>query len=394
MILLVDGTASMADPIKSVQENLPKITDKILAEQPDSRFAVATFGDQEGDPNAGFSVLQGLTDDLEAVQAGVNKLDTALGGRSRGPSEDWINGLWQIANGAGGQTVFRDGASPVIVLVGDASSHAPSNGHSIDDTIFDLQDRSVRVIGVDVASKIGDGLNGNGDAGDPEYVEDPLTTPDQATRIINATNGRLLEGIDGDKVAEAIAEGFNNLPTTVGYRLDNCDPSLTVALDPPTRSVTSGDTASFAENIDVAADAPQGTTLTCTVQFLMGTQVPGTETIEYGRGRRPGLPGADQHRCERHRRARRHRGRSDRPGQGQEGRARDVRRHRPGRHRRHAAGDLHPCLRFALPGRPYHGELLGDGLGGQHGDGHGGDRGPGGSRTALGGCGDEGRRQP
>ncbi|MER6101203.1 HYR domain-containing protein [Streptomyces sp. NPDC001832] len=279
VILLVDGTASMVDPIKSVRDNLPKITDKIRAEQPDSRFAVATFGDQEGDVNAGFSVLQGLTYDLTAVQKGVNNLKTTLGGKSRGPSEDWINGLWEIANGAGGQTVFRDGASPVIVLVGDASSHAPSNGHSIDDTIFDLQDRSVRVIGVDVASGIGDGLNGNGDAGDPEYVEDPPTTPGQATRIINATNGRLLEGIDGDKVAEAIAEGFNNLPTTVGYRLDNCDPSLTVALDPPTRNVTSGETATFAENIDVAADAPQGTTLTCTVQFLLGTQAPGTDAI-------------------------------------------------------------------------------------------------------------------
>lgn len=100
MILLVDGTASMADPIKSVQDNLPLITGKIRAEQPDSRFAVATFGDQEGDVNAGFSVLQGLTDDLDAVQAGVNKLGTALGGKSRGPSEDWINGLWQITNGA------------------------------------------------------------------------------------------------------------------------------------------------------------------------------------------------------------------------------------------------------------------------------------------------------
>lgn len=279
VILLVDGTASMADPIKSVQDNLPLITGRIRAEQPDSWFAVATFGDQEGDVNAGFSVLQGLTDDLDAVQRGVNKLDTALGGKSRGPSEDWINGLWQITNGAGGQTAFRDGASPVIVLVGDASSHAPSNGHSIDDTIFDLQDKGVRVIGVDVESKIGDGLNGNGDAGDPKYVENPLTTPDQATRIINATNGRLLEGIDGDRVAEAIADGFSNLPTNVSYRLDNCDPHLSVSLDPPTQQLTSGDTAHFAENIDVSADAPQGTRLSCTVQFLMGTQVPGADTI-------------------------------------------------------------------------------------------------------------------
>lgn len=279
VVLLVDGTASMADPIRSVRENLPAITGKILAEQPDSHFAVATFGDQEGDVNAGFQVLTGLTDDLVKVQEGVDKLKTDLGGASRGPSEDWINGLWQIADGAGGTTVFRDGSSPVVVLVGDASSHSPSNGHTIDDTIFALQDKGVRVIGVDVESTIGDGLNGNGDAGDPDYVEDPPTTPGQATRIIEATGGRLLEGIDGDRVAEAIIEGFDNLPTSVGYRLDACDPHLTVALDPPTRQLTSGETAHFAETVDVSEDAPQGTTLTCTVQFLLGTQVPGTDTI-------------------------------------------------------------------------------------------------------------------
>ncbi|NEB98282.1 HYR domain-containing protein [Streptomyces anulatus] len=279
VVLLVDGTASMADPIRSVRENLPAITGKILAEQPDSHFAVATFGDQEGDVNAGFQVLTGLTDDLVKVQEGVDQLRTDLGGASRGPSEDWINGLWQIADGAGGTTVFRDGSSPVVVLVGDASSHSPSNGHTIDDTIFALQDKGVRVIGVDVESTIGDGLNGNGDAGDPDYVEDPPTTPGQATRIIEATGGRLLEGIDGDRVAEAIIEGFDNLPTSVGYRLDACDPHLTVALDPPTRQLTSGETAHFAETVDVSEDAPQGTTLTCTVQFLLGTQVPGTDTI-------------------------------------------------------------------------------------------------------------------
>ncbi|MFI8434352.1 HYR domain-containing protein [Streptomyces sp. NPDC079020] len=279
VVLLVDGTLSMDGAITNLQENVSVITGKILGEQPKSRFAVATFGDQEGDVDAGFKVLQGLTDDLGDVQTGVNGLRFDLGQKSRGPSEDWINGLWQIANGSGGTTVFREGASPVVVLVSDASSHAPSNGHTIDDTIFDLQDKGVRVIGVEVDTSIGDGLNGNGDAGNPKYVENPPTERGQATRIINATDGRLLEGIDENKVADAIIEGFKNLPVSVGYRLDNCDPHLTVALDPPTRRLTSGETAEFAETVDVSADAPQGTTLTCTVQFLLGTQVPGTDTI-------------------------------------------------------------------------------------------------------------------
>lgn len=279
VVLLVDGTNSMPVPIQQVQDNFPAITERILAEQPDTRFAVTTFGDQEVDPGAGFEVLQELTEDVAKAQTGVDLLEARMGGGSRGPSEDWINGLWQIANGAGGKTVFREGANPVVVLIGDASSHAPSNGHTIDDTIFALQDKGIRVIGIDLDSPIGDGLNGNGDAGDPNYVEDPPTTPGQATRIIEATQGRLLEGIQPDAVAQAIMDGFNNLPTSVGYRLDNCDPHLTVALDPPTRQLTSGETAHFAETVDVSADAPQGTTLTCTVQFLLGTQAPGTDTI-------------------------------------------------------------------------------------------------------------------
>ncbi|MEV5602694.1 HYR domain-containing protein [Streptomyces sp. NPDC052299] len=283
VVLLVDGTGSMEKPITDVQTNLSDITQKVLAEQPESRFAVATFGDQQFDPTGGeFEVLQGLTDDLAKVQAGVNKLTTDRGAYSMGPSEDWINGLWQIANGAGGETVFREGSNPVIVLVSDASSHSPSAGHTIDDTIFALQDKGVRVVGVDVDSALGDGLNGTGNAHNPDYpdqVEDPPTKAGQATRIIEATQGRLLEGIQGDQVVQAIVDGMDNLPTSVGHQLSDCSPYLTVALDPPTRRVTSGDTAHFAETIDVAADAPQGARLTCTVQFLLGPQIPGTDRL-------------------------------------------------------------------------------------------------------------------
>ncbi|MET9555552.1 VWA domain-containing protein [Streptomyces sp. NPDC006645] len=284
VVLLVDGTASMDMPIREVRRYLPLITGKILDAEPESRFAVATFGDQEVDlPNAGFRVLTELTDDMTRVQDGVDALRANLGGFSMGPSEDWINGLWEIANGAGGQTVFREGSSPLVVLISDASSHAPSNGHTIDDTIADLQDKGVRVIGIELESDRGDGLNGNGNANNPDFpnqIEDPPTTPGQATRIINATGGRLLEGIQPNGTAQAIIDGFDNLPTTVGHELADCDPHLSVTLDPPTRQLISGETAQFTENVDVSADAPQGTTLTCTVQFLqLGAQIPGTDAL-------------------------------------------------------------------------------------------------------------------
>ncbi|MEU1434215.1 VWA domain-containing protein [Streptomyces sp. NPDC005786] len=278
VVLLVDGTGSMGVPIDDVKTGLKDITATVRAEQPDSWFAVATYGDEKDDPTAEFKVLQGLTDDLDAVQKqGVNELDTSRGFKSSGPSEDWIYALWKLADGANGETVFREGSSPVIVLVGDASSHNPSNGISYEEAVFALQDKGVRIIAVDVTTENGDGLNGFGYKS-PTY-EDPYHEPDQAKRMVAATNGRMLNGIPGNGVTDAIVEGLKNLPTSVGYRLDNCDPHLTVSLDPPTRQLTSGETAHFAENIDVSADAPQGTTLTCTVQFLLGTQVPGTDTI-------------------------------------------------------------------------------------------------------------------
>ncbi|MFJ1798916.1 VWA domain-containing protein [Streptomyces sp. NPDC088180] len=277
VVLLVDGTGSMKNPIEDVQKGLNDITKTVLAEQPESRFAVATYGDEIDDPTAEFAVFQELTDNMKEVEDGVKQLNTSRGFKSKGPSEDWIYALWKVANGADGKTVFREGASPVVVLVGDASSHDPSNGIPFQEAVFALQDAGVRVIAVDVTTEDGDGLNGDGYSS-PTY-QDPYHEPDQAKRIVAATDGRMLSGIPDDGVTEAVIEGFQNLPTSVGYRLDACDPHLTVALDPPTRQLTSGETAHFAETVDVAEDAPQGTTLTCTVQFLLGTQVPGTDSV-------------------------------------------------------------------------------------------------------------------
>ncbi|PVE11558.1 VWA domain-containing protein [Streptomyces scopuliridis] len=279
IVLLVDGTLSMEPSIEQIQRNLPVITERVTEEQPDSRFAVATYGDQQVDGDRTYTVLQPFTDDLVKVQEGVDALTVERGQGSRGPSEDWINALWQIANGSGGQTEFRADASPVVVLVGDASSHDPSRGHSLTDTIYALQDRGVRVLGVDVATAVGDGLNGTGDAGVPGQIEDPLHPPGQADKVIEATRGSLISGVNADAVVKSIADGLGNLPTQVGHRLESCDPALTVALDPPTRTVTSGDPAAFDETITVAEDAPQGRRLTCTVQFLLGTSPPGTDTV-------------------------------------------------------------------------------------------------------------------
>ncbi|NUT54232.1 MAG: VWA domain-containing protein, partial [Saccharothrix sp.] len=286
VVLLVDGTASMEPSIDDVRKDLDTITGKVRESQPDSRFAVATYGDQAVDGERVFQLFTPLTYDLNEVRKGVDQLDASRGDGSKGPAEDWINGIWQIAQGAGGGTQFRAGSSPIVVLVGDASSHDPSKGHSLNDAVQAAKQRGIRVVGVDVATSIGDGLNGNGDNGKgyptDENKPGEVHDPNQASTIVNATNGRLFQGIDPDKVADTIADGLTNLPTTVGYRLVDCPPSVSVSMAPPTRTVTSGEDASFKETVTVAGDAPQGTTLTCSVQFVLGAETPDQRVVGPG----------------------------------------------------------------------------------------------------------------
>jgi hypothetical protein len=289
IVFLMDATNSMnrqhpEDPpgaLERLRAGLPQIMDDVTAQQPDARFGLAAFGDEVDTLPDLYTVNQPLTTDKDAVTTAADNLVADRAFPSKGPSEDWINGLWEIANGSEGRTVFRPDASPVVVLMSDSSSHDPSNGHSLTDTIFALQDAHIRVVAVDLDTQIGDGLDGNGDAGDPDY-KDPEHTANEGHTVVTATNGRFIEEVQPEAIAEGITEGLTNLPTSIGYRLDQCSPALHVSLDPPVRTVDSGSPADFAETITASPDAPQGARLTCTVQFLQGNTVPGTGDIDPG----------------------------------------------------------------------------------------------------------------
>ncbi|QXE33812.1 HYR domain-containing protein [Streptomyces sp. GMY02] len=255
VVLLVDNTGSMEEPIADVRGNLPAIVKSVFDEQPDSRFAVASYGDQD-DPGRLFLLHQEFTNDRAAIQSGVDELGAGGGGDT---PEDWGNALWQVATGVGGRNPFRSGASPVVVLVGDASSHDPSGGHSFDSIVATLKANNVKVLAVDVES-YSDGLDGQ--RGDFKKG--------QATRVAGETGGTYLQGVNPNEVADAITSGLSNLPVNVTHEPVNCDPSLSVSLTPAARQVTSGQTATFTETVTVAQNAPQGSTLTCTVQFYLG----------------------------------------------------------------------------------------------------------------------------
>jgi hypothetical protein len=196
-------------------------------------------------------VLQGLTGNQADVQTAVNNLGLS-GGGSDAP-EDWLNGLFNVATGA---IAWRPDDTRIVVLVGDSSSHDPSNGHSLAATAAALQAADVRVVAVDVgpapAPAISDGLDSSGQAG----------------AIVAATGGpAVLHGTDAN-VAPLILAGLQNLPVTVDPQV-SCESGLSLAFDHGAATVTSGSAVPYLETIQVAAGAPQGGVLHCTVDFRL-----------------------------------------------------------------------------------------------------------------------------
>ncbi|KAH7401299.1 hypothetical protein BKA66DRAFT_450155 [Pyrenochaeta sp. MPI-SDFR-AT-0127] len=255
VVLLIDVTGSMGPSINNIKTNLINVISDVSRVQPNAQFAVSSFGDFT-DANR-FQVNQGLTSDAIALQNAVNSLRAELG---RDEPEDWINALFQLSTGA---VTFREGSSRIIVLVSDAPSHDPSNGHTLEgDTIPALKGNTegstIRVIGVNVGAKHLDRFG-------------------QATKVTTATGGMIIDSAV-DKVTNAIVGGLKNLDVTVKPNVVSCDVGVTVNFAPTETKVSSGATVTFRETVKVTDDATQNATSQCFVRFqLNGT--PGGNTF-------------------------------------------------------------------------------------------------------------------
>ncbi len=239
VVLLVDVTGSMGGSIANVKAGLATVIATVKADQPAAQFAVASFGDVR-DP-VPFQVRQGLTNDAVLLQTAVNSL--SAGGGFDTP-EDWINALYQLSTGA---VTYRTGSSRVIVLISDAPSHDPSIGVALAQAITALQAGPVRVIAVNVGA---------------------IDSMGQATAVTTATGGVIVLA-DPNTVSDAIVAGLKNLDVAVTPNVVSCDPSLTITFAPALAKVLSGSAASFKETVTVAAGATQGSTLQCSVRFLL-----------------------------------------------------------------------------------------------------------------------------
>jgi hypothetical protein len=107
-----------------------------------------------------------------------------------------------------------------------------------------------------------------------------LDAQDQATHLVNATGGQLLSP-SPEKVSAAILSGLQQLDVTVTPQVLECDPALSVSFDADKVTVPSGGAAEFVETVEVAADATEGATLECSVQFLLGGVPAGPEFVQH-----------------------------------------------------------------------------------------------------------------
>jgi hypothetical protein len=263
IVLLVDNTGSMYNAISDIRTNLKSVISSITSSQPTAEFAVVEFGDDQGASSVPFRVDQGLTSDITALQNAVNGLTAGGGGDT---PEDWINALYHIATG---DISFRSGSSRVVVLVSDAPSHNPSGGHTLNDAITALKAANIRVIAVDV-----------GYGYPPSPGKGGIDTYGQATSVTGVTGGSLIPvGSGASGVTDSITSGLHDLPIDVTTSI-TCGAGLSISFSPTDSTVQSGTAATFTETVNVDSNAAQGTTIDCSVSFLLNGATGGDTFVQ------------------------------------------------------------------------------------------------------------------
>jgi uncharacterized repeat protein (TIGR01451 family) len=257
IVFLSDTSGSMGPVLSNVEANASSIMNTVSKAQPPgavAEFAAADYKDGrpgefpegcETDPYA-FRLGQALTENLPLVQTAINNWSPASGGCDS--EESQINALFQIATDGVG---FRSNSDRIVVWFGDAAGHDPDLGHTLKEAIEALQGANIRVIAVPVSD------------GEPG-----LDSTGQATAVAEATGGEVLPSATPEEVSTRILEGLSNLPVTVTPS-PTCDSGLTATYDAASKTVTSGETATFEETLTVASNAPDGGVLHCKVDFLL-----------------------------------------------------------------------------------------------------------------------------
>jgi hypothetical protein len=261
VVFLGDTTGSMGPALDNVKSNVVEIMNQVLAAQPQAQFGVASYKDfgctlpGSDVPETPFTLERSVTADTAAVQAAVNTWSAPAGSGCDRPEAQ----LWALHTLATDTAVgWREGSSRIVVWIGDAPGHDPSNGITQATAISELQAKGIRVIAINLSAE-GSSLDATG----------------QATAIVDATRGVLKTTASAAEVTPSIVSGLRNLPATVTHEIVSCDPALTIGFDAESKTVTSGKDVSFLETAQISETATPGSTLTCTIRFLVNGVVTG-----------------------------------------------------------------------------------------------------------------------
>jgi len=278
---LADTTGSMEPVIVAVQTDAAAVLAAVAAVATDERFGAGDYKDFPFDAYAFLNAAPIPAADDGGAAASAAIALWAAGGGGDGP-EGQFYALHQLA--AHGVANFRADSTPIVVWFGDFPAHDPVcaliSGEAHDTTevslTAELVAAGIRVVAISTTTGAPNGLDDDPTVLGGDYLADcglEDGVAGQATRIVAATSGVHLIDVGPDEISAAILAGLGNLPVKVSPLVGPCDPSLSVTFDVPDQTVTSGDDASFTETINVAADAPQGGTVHCTVTWLLDDQV-------------------------------------------------------------------------------------------------------------------------
>lgn len=157
-IFLVDLSGSFFNDLANFVASAKQIATDLRAEDPEVRFAIASFVDRPVSPWGSpgdylYKPELALTDDVGAFEATLDGLTTFSGNDF--PESQWV-GLWRAANGVG--LNLRDGSSRIIYMATDAPAHSASDYGLNESNILDfLNNEGVEVTSSApaVASEIG-----------------------------------------------------------------------------------------------------------------------------------------------------------------------------------------------------------------------------------------------
>jgi len=280
---LADTTFSMQPVINNVRANAGSILGTVAAQANDPRFGAGEYKDFQSQQLDPFAFKNDATiGTAAATQAAINAWSVAGG---HDVAEANLFALHKLVSAAG----FRADSSRIVVWFGDAPGHDPVckaiSGEAADVTEAsvkaELVAAKIRVIAVSTTTGVAGGLNADPKPFSSDYNADcgaPGGSSGQANRIAAATGGKAFTNVPPGDVADAILAGLTALPVTVAP-VTTCDTGLTVSFDAPSRTVTSGQIATFQETIKVATNATSGVK-TCTVDFTLNGNSAGPAFIE------------------------------------------------------------------------------------------------------------------